>query len=92
MAAHMLFKGALNPAVPENTTVPPLEQLFRQGLMYYRRLRTLDLATANTPGLHTSYALQCGYEQLIHRLGMATHRDIEHVCQQLALTSDTRDL
>jgi hypothetical protein len=89
---RILSKRTLHPSVPENTTVPPLEQLFRLEIVYYRRLRTLAPGTANTTGVHTSYALQCGYEQLINQLGTATARDIEQVRQKLAPTYDTRDL
>jgi hypothetical protein len=78
--------------VPEDTTVPPLEQLFRLEIVFYRRLRTVDPGTANTTGLHTSYALQCGYEQLIGQLGTVTERDIEQIRQQLAFTAAARDV
>ena len=47
---------------------------------------------ANTTGVHTIYALQCGYEQLIHQLGSATASDVEHIRQQLMLSYDSRDL
>ena len=72
--------------------MPPLEQLFRLEIVFYRRFRTVDPGTANTTGVHTSYALQCGYEQLIGQLGTVTERDIEQICQQLASTADARDV
>jgi hypothetical protein len=72
--------------------VPPLEQLFCLEIVFYQRLRTLPPCTANTTGVHTSYALQCGYEQLIRQLGTATASDIEHIRQRLTLTYDTLDL
>jgi hypothetical protein len=57
-----------------------------------RELRKLVPGTANTTGLHTSYALQCGYDQLIRQLGTAARRDVEQIQQRPPLTSDTRDL
>jgi hypothetical protein len=52
----------------------------------------VDPGTANTTGLHTSYAFQCGYEQLIGQLGTVTERDIEQIRQQLVFTADARDV
>jgi hypothetical protein len=78
--------------VPENTPVPPLERLFRLEIEYFRKVRTLAPGAANTTGLHTSYALQCGYDQLLRQLGPAAPRDVEQIRQRLTHASDTRDL
>ena len=45
--------------------MPPLERLLRVKIEFHRRLRTLARSTAVTGDLHTSYALQARYEQLI---------------------------
>jgi hypothetical protein len=42
--------------------------------------------------LHTSYALQSGYEPLIRQVGTASGRDIEQIRQRHTLTTDSRDL
>ena len=72
--------------------MPPLQQHFRLEIVFCPRLRTLAPGTINTVGVHASYSLQCGYEQLIRELGTRTARDIEHVHQRLALTYETHDL
>ena len=43
----------------------PLERLFRLEVEFHRRLRTDAPGTVDVAGLHTSYALQSGYEPLI---------------------------
>ena len=57
----------------------PLERLFRLELEFHRRLRTEAPGTADASGLHTSYALQSGYEPLIRAVGTATAQDIERL-------------
>ena len=45
----------------------PLERLFLLEVEFHRRLRTQAPGTADASSLHTSYALQSGYEPLIGR-------------------------
>ena len=54
----------------------PLEKLFRLELEFHRRLRTQASGTAEASSLHTSYALQTGYEQLLPAIGTVTARQI----------------
>jgi hypothetical protein len=42
--------------------------------------------------LHTSYALQTGYEQQLPAIGTVTARQVEHLRERFALAGDTRDL
>ena len=72
--------------------MPPLEMLFRLELEFHRRLRTTAPGTTETGSLHTSYALQSGYEHLIPAVGTVTARQIEQLRQRFTLASDTRDL
>jgi hypothetical protein len=72
--------------------VPPLERLFLLEVEFHRRLRTQAPGTAEAGSLHTSYALQSGYEPLIGQLGTATGRDIEQIRQRHTLAADPRDL
>ena len=70
--------------------MPPLESLFLLELEFQRRLRTQAPGTADPGSLHTSYALQSGYEPLIRQA--ATGRDIDLIKQRHTLSADARDL
>jgi hypothetical protein len=72
--------------------MPPLEKLFRLEIEFHRRLRTQAPGTPDARALHTSYALQAGYEQLIRAAGTVTGQDIEQLQTRLTLAADTRDL
>jgi PAS domain S-box-containing protein len=61
--------------------VSPLEQLFRLELDFHRRLRTQAPGTADAASLHTSYALQSGYEPLVRAIGAVSPHDIEEALQ-----------
>jgi hypothetical protein len=70
----------------------PLEKLFRPELEYHRRLRSQALGAADASSLHTSYALQSGYEQLLPAVGTITARQIEQLHERFALAGDRRDV
>ena len=70
----------------------PLENLFRLEIEFHRRLRRLAPGTADTGGLHTSYALQAGYEQIIATIGPVTFRNVETLRERLTLAGDPRDI
>jgi hypothetical protein len=70
----------------------PLERLFRLEIEFHRRLRTEAPGTADVRALHTSYALQLGYEPLMRAAGAVTARDIEHLHDRLTLAGDARDI
>jgi hypothetical protein len=70
----------------------PLESLFRLEIEFYRRVRVLRAGIIDAGSLHTSYALQTGYDALLHALGPVTARDIEHLRDRLALAADSRDI
>jgi hypothetical protein len=72
--------------------VTPLERLFLLEVEFHRLLRTQAPATADASGLHTSYALESGYEPMIRQVGTVTGHDIELICQRHALAADARDL
>jgi hypothetical protein len=69
-----------------------LEQLFRLEVEFHRKLRTERLARSGTDGVHTSYALQCGYEGLVQAVGTPSARDIEQLRERLTLAGDLRDV
>lgn len=72
--------------------MPPLETLFRLEIEFHRRLRVQAAGTADVGSLHTSYALQSGYEPLIRSLGAVAGRDIERLHARLSLAGDARDI
>ncbi len=72
--------------------MPPLERLFRLEIEFHRRLRTQAPGTADTGALHTSYALQAGYEPLIGAVGTVTARDVDRLHARLTRACDPRDV
>jgi hypothetical protein len=59
---------------------------------YHRRLRTVAPGIIDARSLHTSYALQTGYEQLILATGTVTPHHIETLRERFILAGDARDL
>jgi len=43
-------------------------------------------------GLHTSYALQSGYEPLLRQLGKVPAQDLDQLSARLTMAGDTRDV
>ena len=72
--------------------MPPLERLFLLEVEFHRRLRSEANELPDTGGVHTSYALQAGYEPLLKSLGPVAATDIEALAGKLALAGDTRDV
>ena len=72
--------------------MPPLETLFRLEIEFHRRLRTQAPGTPDARALHTSYALQSGYEPLMRAIGPITAQDIERLHDRLTLAGDARDI
>jgi hypothetical protein len=72
--------------------MPPLERLFRLEIEFHRRLRTQAPGTVDASALHTSYALQSGYEALIGAAGTVTAADLDRLRARLAPSGDPRDV
>ncbi len=72
--------------------MPPLERLFLLEVEYHRRLRSEANELPDSGGLHTSYALQAGYEPLLRSVGPVAPADVEALARKLALAGDTRDV
>jgi hypothetical protein len=70
----------------------PLESLFRLEIEFHHCLRRLPDCTRDLAGLHTSYALQAGYEPLLLSLGTVTAKDVAHLQSRLLINADTRDV
>lgn len=69
-----------------------LEKLFRLEIDFHRRLRTQVTGTVDAGALHTSYALQCGYDPLIRATGNVSVPDVDRLANRLAPAVDARDL
>jgi hypothetical protein len=72
--------------------VAPLEQLFAFEVEFQRRLRTQAPGTADAAWLHTSYALQMGYERLLQSVGRVASREVEVLRDRFSLAGDARDV
>jgi hypothetical protein len=71
--------------------VAPLERLFALEVEYHRRLRC-EAGGEDAASLHTSYALQSGYEPLLRGLGRVSPRDLERLADRFILSGDARDV
>jgi hypothetical protein len=76
----------------EVTAVTALEQLFFLELEFHRRMRTDVPSTLDVEGLHTSYALQTGYEGLLGSIARVTARDVELLRERFTVAGDVRDV
>jgi hypothetical protein len=72
--------------------MPPLERLYLLEVEFHRRLRKQAPGTADVRALHTSYALQSGYEPLIGAVGAVRTQDIDRLHARLATAGDARDM
>lgn len=72
--------------------MPPLERLFALELEYHRRARATALGSAEMAAVHTSFALQSGYESLLRSVGSVTRRDLERLAERYTLAGDVRDV
>jgi hypothetical protein len=70
----------------------PLERLFAPEVVFHRRLRAEATGSGDSRALHTSYALQSGYEQLIRQSGRAAAGDLETLVERFLLAADPRDV
>jgi hypothetical protein len=70
----------------------PLERLFRLEIEFHRRLRTQAPVIADACALHTSYALQAGYEMLVGAVGAVTAQEFERLHARLGRAGDARDI
>jgi hypothetical protein len=70
----------------------PLENLLALEVEFHRRLRAESPGPGDTRALHTSYALQSGYERLIHQVGRVTVGDLETLVERFLLAADPRDV
>ena len=70
----------------------PLERLFRLEMGYHRQPPSSGRGEAHAPGLHTSYALQAGYERLIRATGPVTAQDLDQLTTRLTLAGNLRDI
>lgn len=68
----------------------PLEQPFRHEVEFHRLSR--EAAGGQAAAVHTSYALQHGYEGLIRAAGAVTGHEVEALAARFTFAGDTRDI
>jgi hypothetical protein len=69
----------------------PLEPLFALEVEFHRTLRDEAPDNRDPAALHTSYALQAGYEPLLRRVGRVRYEDLDRLAQR-HLAADPRDV
>jgi hypothetical protein len=69
-----------------------LERLFGLEIEFHRRLRTQVTGDVDAGALHTSYALQCGYDSLLRTMGLVSVQDLDLLARRLGPAVDARDL
>jgi hypothetical protein len=72
--------------------MPPLERLFVLELEYQRLLRCDAPGTPEATAIHTSYALQSGYEPLLRSVGHVTAQELDKLCSRYTATGDIRNV
>jgi hypothetical protein len=70
----------------------PLEKLFRLEIDFHHQLRCLAPNERDTSAVHTSYALQNGYESLLRQLDRVTNQEVEILRHLLTPIADVRDV
>jgi hypothetical protein len=70
----------------------PLEQLFVLELEFHRKMRQVASSTDDGAAVHTSFALQSGYEALLRAVGPVTIGDVERLAVRYTLAGDVRDV
>lgn len=70
----------------------PMEQLFRLEIEFHRRLRTEAPGTGDASSLHTSYALQAGYEPLLAATDRMTGTELKTLKDKMLMAGDARDV
>ena len=69
----------------------PLEQLFRHEVEFHRLMREAADPQGGS-AIHTSFALQHGYETLIRSTRTASGNDVEALKVKLSFAVDARDV
>ena len=71
----------------------PLEMLFRLEIEFHRQLRLAAARGAGNDGsLHTSYALQSGYDQFLTAIPVVADRQVEQLVERFVRAGDPRDV
>jgi hypothetical protein len=76
----------------EAVIMSTIERLFTLEIEFHRRLRTEAPGTTDVSSLHTSYALQSGYIELIRAVGLVSGKQLKAIQDRQMLSSDARDV
>jgi hypothetical protein len=69
-----------------------LERLYGLEIEFYRRFRVETIDAMEAAAVHTSYALQHGYEPLLRTIGTVDSSALTKAKERLMGTSDPRDV
>lgn len=69
-----------------------LDQLYSLEIEFHRCYRAMALDSAEAPAVHTSYALQNGYEPLLRMAGVVDDQTLAGVKERLSEGRDPRDV
>jgi hypothetical protein len=70
----------------------PLERLFSLEVEFYRRVRTIAASHEEEAAVHTSFALQNGYDLLLQAAGRVTGTEVEALKVKHLVAKDARDV
>lgn len=70
--------------------MPPLKRHVALEIEFHRKPRYEAPGTLDPSALHTSYALQSGYEPLWRQLGPVTAHDLDRLADRLILAGEAR--
>ncbi len=69
-----------------------LDRLYALEVEFHRQFRSAGMPPADEAGLHTSYALQNGYEALLRSIGLIDPPVLECVKDRMSRCGDPRDV
>jgi len=69
-----------------------LDQLYSLEVEFHHQSRSAGMHPADEAGLHTSYALQNGYEGLLRSIGLVDPPILECVKDRMSRCGDPRDV
>ncbi|WP_165227347.1 hypothetical protein [Aquisphaera insulae] len=72
--------------------MPVLERLYSLEVEFHRQFRAASANPAEAWSIHTSYALQNGYEPLIRSVGMVDAAMLSSLKERLGRGHDPRDV
>jgi hypothetical protein len=77
---------------PGNHTMSVLDRLYRLEIEFHRLFRAEGVHAVEAAGIHTSFALQNGYEPLLRTIGIVAPADLAGATERMMGMGDPRDV